>query len=768
MSLFTHPWPFSLKVAVAVCALGIVALSLAAQDPPAGKAVEEDPFGKKAPGDKGAKEGPEVKTTFDRTRIQGLINQDPLILRHLRESNPTTPEQLMVAAEITLKVESFAECKAFLKKFLETKADDATMAGIAARRGSEILLRLSRHKDVQPEGKQVALAVLTAADRVVKDPARIDRLIVELGDPDAGKREIAANDLAQAGVYAVVPLITAFGDPARAKDFPVIQNVLVRLKIVSEGPLLAALDSPDETQRVNAISTLGYLDSKKAVPHLVRPAVDPKGSAAIQKVARQALMRLVNTVPTAADAEKYLHRRLIAFLAAADVLSQDLGDVVETWRWDADQKVPVPLMLPKSDANLLLATRLAEDLHAIAPKDQYLRLRVMTRLELEKIVGGLDKPLTRGAGSAFEIASQAGENAVNEILSEAVKQNRLAAAVAACEVLGEIGHARLLVAPAGQESPLAQMLLHPDHRLRFAAAMAIVKLNPTVSFPGASHVTDTLAYYASTSGSRRVLVGHPRADDGQTLVGFMNEFDYQAEATYTGKGLLQFAVASPDYDFILISDAIDSPPVTELVQLLRKDFRTARLPIGVMARGERLDKMKAALEDDTLTTVFPRIHDSETAGFEVSRLVALASRNLMTPDERVDQAATALDALAFLADRPEPQPVYDLVRHEASIIRALTAPGLSAEAAKVLGRLATPKCQTALVDFISQHARPIEDRQAAAAALDAAVARRGTLLTKAQILLQYDRYNSSATLDPETQAVLGHVLDTLESQKEKK
>ena len=48
------------------------------------------------------------------------------------------------------------------------------------------------------------------------------------------------------------------------------------------------------------------------------------------------------------------------------------------------------------------------------------------------------------------------------------------------------------------------------------------------------------------------------------------------------------------------------------------------------------------------------------------------------------------------------------------------------------------------------------------------LATRGTLLTKAQILLQYDRYNSSATLDPETQAVLGHVLDTLEAQKEKK
>ena len=759
----TNSWPF--KVLVAAGALGILALSLAAQDPPAGKAPEDDPFGKKADGEK--KEAPEVKSTINRDRIMELLRQDPLVLRHLRESNPTTPEQLIAAAEITLNFESFAACKAFLQKFLDAKPDDTTMAGIAARRGSEIFFRLAKHKDVQPEGKQVAMAVLTAADKVVKDPARITRLITELSDADASKRTLAANDLAQAGVNAVVPLIAVLGDPARAKEVPAAQRQLIRLKVVSEGPLLATLDSPDEAQRVNVITTLGYLGSKKAVPYLVRPAVDAKGSEAVRLAAKEALQRLVNTVPLAADAEKYLQRRLKGMLEAADVLSQDLADVVEIWKWDAAQKTPAPLILPRSDANLFLATRLAEDLHAIAAKDQNLRLRVMTRLELDKILVGLDQPLSRGPGSAFELASQAGEDAMSELLRQAVKQNRLPAAVAACEVLGEIGHARLLQTSGGQESPLAQMLLHPDHRLRFAAAMAIVKLNPTASFPGASRVTDTLAYYASTSGSRRVLVGHPRGDDGQTLVGYMNEFNYEAEAAYTGKGVMQFAIASPDYDFILLSDAINSPPITELVQILRKDFRTARLPIGVMARGERLDMLKDALADDTLTTVFPRIHDSETAAFEVSRLVALAGRNLMTPDERVDQAAAALDALAFLADRSEPQPVYDLVRHEESVIRALTAPGLSAEAAEVLGHLATPKCQTALVDFISQNARPIEDRRAASLALDDAVARRGILLTKAQIFAQYERYNGSATLDKETQAVLGHVLDTLESKKPK-
>jgi hypothetical protein len=765
MSHSTHHWPFPLKILAAAGALGILALTLAAQDPPAAKEPDADPFGKKAE-DKGDKDGA-AESTLERNRRMALLENEPLTLKYLRETNPTTPEQLIVAAEITLNFGALPDCQAYLKRFLEAKPDDATMAGIAARRGSEILLRIARQKEIQPEGKQVAMAILTAADKVAKDPARIAGLINALGDKDFARRQLASNDLTQAGIHAAVPLVASLGDPALAKDLSAIENTLVRLKVVSEGPLLAALDAPDEGLRINAIETLGYMGSKKAVPHLVRPAVDTKGSAGLQKAAQTALKRIADTVPSVAEAEKYLDRRLKAFLSAADVLAQDLADVVEVWKWDAAQKIPVPVILPRSDANLLIATRLAEDLNAIAPKEQTLRLRLMTRLELDKILGGLDKPLPRGAGSGFELASQAGEDVINELLSDAVKQNRLPAAVAACEVLGEIGHARLLQALAGQESPLAKVLMHPDHRLRFAAAMAIVKLNPTETFPGASRVTDTLAYYAATSGSRRVLIGHPRGDEGQTLVGYMNEFEYEAEAAYHGKGLMQFAVASPDYDFILISDAIDAPLVTELVQALRKDFRTARLPIGVMARGERIERMKGAFEDDALTTVFPRIHDSETAGYEVSRLAALAGRNLMTPDERLDQAGAALDALAFLAERSEPQPVYDLIRHEASVIRALTAPGLSAQAATVLGRLGTPKCQTALIDFLSQNARPLADRKAAADALDDAIARRGILLTKAQLLQQYDRYNASETLDKGTQAILGHVLDTLESKKRK-
>jgi hypothetical protein len=97
------------------------------------------------------------------------------------------------------------------------------------------------------------------------------------------------------------------------------------------------------------------------------------------------------------------------------------------------------------------------------------------------------------------------------------------------------------------------------------------------------------------------------------------------------------------------------------------------------------------------------------------------------------------------------------------LIGALNNPSISADAAGVLALLGSPRAQTALVDFASQHSRPLADRQAAAAGFAAAVRARGLLLTQVQIGEQYGRYNASEKLDAEAQAVLASLLDAIEA-----
>ena len=322
----------------------------------------------------------------------------------------------------------------------------------------------------------------------------------------------------------------------------------------------------------------------------------------------------------------------------------------------------------------------------------------------------------------------------------------------------------LLSAGAG-ESPLARALKHTDRRVRLTAALAILNLNPRVAFPGASRVLEPLASAIRTTGASRAIIGHPRGEEAQTLVAFVGSLGFEAEAAYTGRRLAELATSGADYELILISDAIDAPPVKDLVQWLRKDYRTAGIPVGVMAKSEDLQSLRYAFENDPLTTVFPRIYSNEVAAHEVTRVVASAGRNYITRDERLAQARLALTAIGKLAETPEGFTRWNLLRHESALIEALDNPALSAAAAGVLGRLGTPTSQKALVNFASQHARAATDRQAAAAAFAAAVKARGLNLTQQQIVTQFDRYNASERQDAQTQAVLGSVLDAIESKE---
>jgi hypothetical protein len=176
-----------------------------------------------------------------------------------------------------------------------------------------------------------------------------------------------------------------------------------------------------------------------------------------------------------------------------------------------------------------------------------------------------------------------------------------------------------------------------------------------------------------------------------------------------------------------------------------------------------MQSLRDTFAADSFTSVFPRIHSLEVAATELQKLKTIAGRNLVGRDERLDQALQSIAALNALAEHVPGAAAYELQRHEPEVLQALDNRALSAGAASILSRLATAKAQTALVDFASQLSRPIEARQVAANAFAAAVKRRGLGLAQTQVEEQYHRYNAGAAYDKPTQAVLGSVLDTIES-----
>jgi hypothetical protein len=347
-------------------------------------------------------------------------------------------------------------------------------------------------------------------------------------------------------------------------------------------------------------------------------------------------------------------------------------------------------------------------------------------------------------------------------LEFALEGEHLAAAVATLEIASELKSQEFVVSTNGKPRIVVSSLQHPDRRVRFAALQAIRAIDPHAPFAGASLIPETLASFARATGKRRVLVAHPIIEQAQSLVGIFQELGIEADKAAVGKQAMEMAVEYGNYEFLLISDAISQPLIRELLQQIRREPTLAKLPVGLLARKESFDRIKDWTADDPLVVTFPFPTDPASVSFLTGRLSERAGEYPPSPEEGMRQAATALDFFAELAAKPEAYGFYDLVSQEAAAEQALGSSTLTPRAAEVLGYLGTPTAQHSLITLASQNDRDLRSRQAAARAFAVAVTRRGVLLTSVSILTQYDRYNASATLDVETQQVLGSILDSIE------
>ncbi len=688
--------------------------------------------------------------------------QDPVVLA-VRESNPTTASDLLHAVEVMLNRGRTDEAKRYFDALLATNPDEQTLAALHADFDSAFFMRLSRIGELAPQAQPFSRAVMDAAYKAARDPAVLRDLVTRLSDPAPEVRRAAVVDLRSIGADAVAPLLGVLADESRADERAAIQGALIALGGEAVEPLIGALEAPDEQLRARVIEVLGRLNHSRAVMYLIRPYADPASSAELREAAGRALLRIIGETPATYDAQQYLFRRAKQYFAGSPPRKPDLDESIVLWHWDESAGAPLPRRYPASDAALVVATQAASDLYALAPDaPAFRRLYFATLLETAKSVGGYGQPLERGPGTPHAAATTAGVEELEVILKQAMKEGHIGAALGAAEVLGDIGDETLLTSDDGRQRPLVQALRHGDRRLRFVAAEAILRIDPTVAYPGASRLAEALGFFAGSVGERRVLIGHPRPEHSQSLLGMLREIGFDGDSAQTGRDTFQMAVDGSDYELILLSDALDFPRASELIQALRNDPRTAALPIGLLAREERLAWAQRLAETDPLVEAFPRPHDTDSLAYEVARLLELAGRNHVTQHERLAHAAAALDWMARLLEQPDRYRAYDFSRHQSSVMRAFSTPALTEKATLVLGRLGSSQAQVALVNAASEIGRPLNERQAAARAFAESVERYGILLTAPEILRQYDRYNESETMDRETQVVLGSLLNSME------
>src|SRR5438094_5832920 len=234
---------------------------------------------------------------------------EPLAIQLLRASNPQTPRELLQAAQSALQYGRPDETKRYLAKLLADKPADATLAPLTAQ-FADFLLQLDRTKELEPEGKQAAELIYSAARRIVESPERIAAAISQLSAPQPSARQEAFDTLGVAGTYVVNPMLHVLADSSREAEHPNLRTALVQFGRSTEGPLIGALEAPNAYLKKQIFSVLGRMGSTRAAAFLMRSAVDPAAPAEVRQIALAALIRIAGGRPDAYEAEKYLAREI--------------------------------------------------------------------------------------------------------------------------------------------------------------------------------------------------------------------------------------------------------------------------------------------------------------------------------------------------------------------------------------------------------------------------------------------------------------------------
>lgn len=691
---------------------------------------------------------------------QPLTEVQRLIRSSVESRTTEQPEQIVEAAKLLLEVELFGDVKKMLSKLEALNLNEQQLIQLTDKVGSSFFSSIYLHPALQPEGRRVGEFALSGARKGLVSGERLDRLIKSLSSNDISARSEAVRRLRMAGEPAIAGLLNGFTSENRINEFPGMRTALQTLAPELPKPILAASFASDPQVRLEAIRALKNVRSKEALASLYLAVLEPKQNELVRTTANEILFNR-ESMGNADQIEAWFYRHTTDMLAMkSNRLLHRRTEAI--WVWDDKQQKVVARDSNGATNRAQTAARYALGLFEANPQSQRNRqLYLLTQLELAKRQVGPNLPVdSEDLIGKFNLTALE----ANQLLAQALKMELFPAATACCEIIKFTGDPSVLNHLSGNYPALTLAILSGDRTVQFAALNAIISLDPKQAFAGASHAITLAVYLAGGTGQPTALIGHHRLGVARTYAATVASSGLQGESAMTGKELFKIATNNSDIEIILISDTITSPSFANLIQQLKADWRTRRIPVGLLFSDDfRGNRARIRLQKSGVT-VIPFTAVPELITSTVDRMVDQVTPFRQDRSERTREAKIAVSWLAKIANNRKDYAFFELTAHEQAIQNLIYQPGFSNNISDILASLATPNSQRQLVNYASEISLPVDQRKHAIKAFKQAVQRTGVLLTKDEILLQYDRYNASARLPAQTQQVLGSILDIIEGK----
>ncbi|QDV16862.1 hypothetical protein Pan153_14960 [Gimesia panareensis] len=692
--------------------------------------------------------------TPEPTTATGLTADDLLL------SKPETPEQLMQAVAQLTDLGHAASAKAYLDQLLKANPDDELILKLRDKYGPAAFLRLSNNKELQPQSITLLKKMEAAFRAYATDPARINALINDLsGTPT--ERDIAIIQLKSAGEIVAPPILNQLSrseDPARNDE---LTFALTQLGEPVVQPLIAALRAPQEKIRKIAADVLGDLARPSDALYLWNPAFSQSQPQSVQVAARLALAKILGKSPRKTYELNRHEAQLVLKNAALNLYQKHeaKSENQSIWVWDNAAQTVVKKQLPTQEINLIEGLRLAKEALEMSPDKQDVQtLYLAMALALEAYQVGWNQPLPEGPGTAFNLALLSGPKAVSRVLALAMKQGHTPSALAALKALGQIGSRTLLHEQLDKHSSLIAALNYPDRRVQFAAATAILQLDPARPFPGATRVISILTRALRGEGTQAAIVVDSNIPRGQTMAGVFHELGYDTTPVQTGMDGFKAATQRMDIEFIALEYNIARWGLSQTIANLRADSRTANIPIIIYGPLRLQNKIEHSTRYYPLVKYIVESQNSDDVGSQMKPFLDGLKTPELTGALRSEYRAAALYWLSHIATGQRTN-IYDLKPAEKPVLDLVSDRALASNALITLGSIPTRSAQEDLVQVVTTPTFEADVREIAALQLAFHIQKFGLLVDTMQVTELQKAYQ--AAKEPKLNTALASVMGTL-------
>ncbi len=421
-----------------------------------------------------------------------------------------------------------------------------------------------------------------------QDKALIEPLVdTAIKDESLEKRRMASREImANHGPYAVPYLVRYLGSndtDERVRAIFVLEDIGIEAVL----PLIETLQSPDAQVRQTTIVALKRLLDPRAYPVLEWIAASKDQPDSVRRAAANALKAFGKSVgkPDMTPEEAFLEVARMYYTKAPEVI-RDLGTNYSLWKWEEGK------LTFKDVPAFMYHLRLAEKACMMAlhsdPKSANARsmLSLVFAAQQVALANAPADFLESDAGKeeagrlamADAAIRSAGVPTLMKALGLALQHNDSTVAIAIIRTLPSFG----AEVPLGADSALVAALAFPDQTVQWNASLACIRLAPGKVFPRCELVVPLAADAVSLASIRQILVIEPDTKTAVQMQTELNAAGMHAVVSRTGADGLDRAQQMA-FDAILVSSSLKDIMAQQVVNHLRRDFRTKSVPVLIVA-----------------------------------------------------------------------------------------------------------------------------------------------------------------------------------------